>query len=173
MAMRCQKLLILRSRKFFFAVFPMLTIEISELNFKLCSYFFSRRSCKRKISISRCADYNRLKRDTPAVSAVRMKYDENDVKIYCPSQSCGKFYKDVKNWRKHFREKHGSMLDEEDDIEERLHEAEAKIKKRMGDLITRMEAENDGLKTVVNRLLKIRASRKLKRRSIQILLRNN
>lgn len=113
-----------------------------------------------------------MKRNIPVVPAVRMKNEEDDkVKIYCPLQSCGKSYQEMRNWRKHFRQKHGSSVDE--NVEERLREAQEEINKRMGKLIERLEVVNNGLKAIVNRVLMIRASQSLIRRSIKILHRKN
>lgn len=67
------------------------------------------------------------------------------------------------NWRRHFRKTH------EQSIELQLREAEKLITDNISDTIARLQQENDALKSELNRLLLIRASKSLIRRSIKIL----
>lgn len=105
------------------------------------------------------------------------------VRICCPFQSCEKRYGAMKNWRKHFRRIHGPKLADEagDDVEGQLRVAEEKIKEKMSEdhdnkLISFLERKKKSLQAALNRVLRIRASQKLirrSRRSIKFLRRKN
>lgn len=84
-----------------------------------------------------------------------------EAKIHCPC--CMKPYSKMTNWRRHFRKKH------EQSNELQLREAEKLITDNISDTIARLQQENDALKSKLNRLLLIRTSKSLIRRSIKIL----